>query len=140
MAERLTVRNFPDGIKDWADRRNMNLSEETRRLWQERIHAPDAGTAAMRSQLTEKRAALEAVKARAEELREEIDQLEATLEAVDATPDDLDAALREKPILVPDTPAVERLASQYGVPPEQVLTRHAEIHDTGGNDVHAEAD
>lgn len=140
MSDRLTVRNFPEGIKEWADRRNMNMSDETRRMWQERIHSPDAGTAAMRSELAEKRAALEAVEERAAELREEIDRLEVTLETVDSTPDGLDAALREKPVLVPDTPAVERIAVDYGVPPERVLERHAELHDTGGNDATSTAD
>lgn len=140
MSERLTVRKFPPGVKEWAERRNINMSEETRRMWKARIDAPDAGMAALRSRLAEKRAALEGVESRADELREEIERLEAKIDVLDETPDSLDAELREKAILVPGTPAVERIAADHGVSTETVLSRHAELHDTGGNNVHADAD
>lgn len=141
-AASLRVRKFPAEVRQWAKRRGMNMSEETRRMWAERIRCEDAGTAALRSKLAEKRAALDGVEERAEELREEIAGLESTLDVMDPTPDELNAALREKPLLVHDTdaPAVRDLAATYVVTPETVIERHAEIHDTEENNASAAAD
>lgn len=140
VTDRLDVRNFPEGIKEWAERRNINMSEETRRLWRQRMDSPNAGMAAIRSELAEKRAALDAAEARVGDLRDEVERLEAKIDVLDETPDSLDAELREKAVLIPGTPAVERIAADHGVSTDTVLDRHAELHDTGGNNVHADAD
>lgn len=128
----LHVRKFPESVKEWADQRNINMSEETRRMWQERVRTYDAGEAAIRSRLIEYRAALEAVEERAEELREKIEEAEAQIETLygETDSDALDQWVQDRPMLVrtADNPAVQDAAVRFNVRPEDVVERLEAVH------------
>lgn len=132
MAEetgRLSVRNFPKSIKEWARTRDINLSEGTRQFWEARMRSDTIEEAVIRARKREKEAALAELEPIVEDLRDDIEDLEAQI-ANFTNRDGLAEWIDSRPRLVQstDNPAVQNAAITFHTTPEDIVECHKNAH------------